>query len=412
MRRIVEYTLVVGVCCATAAPAQNVPEPPAVDPSRVMSASQAGHREFSDPGNEKAKAFAAERGISVGEATSQLRRQAALNMFIDRLRKRYPDGFSFVSVEGNQITVGMTDPTVDLQSLLPPGLATVKAAKTVYSDRGTVSKLDEITAQLIAAGLREVDVGVNPADGRIEFLTKKSRQALEQAIARKAVKVDSNYEIVADEIVTTGALYGGKAWNVSESYCSVYCGGTTGFSLIAIGGSTRYVSSAAHLDNGASRYNTSNSSTYSSGGVGISSIVDLTSKKLDIQYGIPSSPATNPPNPYFWDGTTYVQVTNYTYPTANVTFCKYGRNTGKTCGVHDVATRYADTSNGGVYMFKIKNNGTGIKFNDQGDSGGPVYYGNYALGWVHGHNSSYDMYYTSVSDFKQYQTAADLIVLP
>jgi hypothetical protein len=412
MKRVIVFTTVIsGIVLSVQANSQIVPpEPPALDPSRVARASEVPHSGFVDPGNRQAALFAKERGISVGEATSLLKRQAALNMFVERLKQRYPDKFSFVSVRGNEIVVGLTDPTVDIQSLLPPGLVNVKPIQAVYSEQGTYSKLDDLRRQLSAAGLRKVSVGVNAETGRVEFLTKTARAALENAIKSGSIKVDQGYAIIDDEIVATAALYGGHAYNLNPSYCTLECGGTIGFSLISSATSARYISTAAHVDNGPGRYNTSNSSTYASGGTSIDSPTDMFNYQLDVEYAPPSDAVNNPPYPYFWDGTVYVTVTNYTYPTQGATFCKYGRKTGKTCGVHDTVTVYSNPDWGVSYLRRILNNGSGINFNDEGDSGGPVYYGNWAAGWVHGHDGSYNMYYTPVADFKNLQTAIDLIV--
>jgi hypothetical protein len=356
-------------------------------------------------------AFASERGISVGEATSQLRRQAALNRFIERLKQRHPDKFSFVAVEGDRIKVGLTDPSVDLQSLLPPGLANVATVQAVYSEQGAVAELDALKRQLTAAGLKDVTVGVNPATGRVEFLTRKERAPLEAALRSGAVKPDHEHVVLDDEITTTASLDAGRAWNGDTSICTQYCGGTTGFSLISTTGATRYVSTAGHVDNARARYNISNSSTYSSGGTSLGTVTDIrAATQLDVQYAPPTNSVDNFPNPYIWDGTTYVTIDNYTYPTQGVTFCKYGRTTGKTCGVHDTLTMYSNPNWGVSYLRKILNNGTGIRFNDAGDSGGPVYYGTWALGWVHGHDTSNNMLYTPVDDFKRVQSAVDIIV--
>lgn len=415
MKSVFAYSTILGgfalAVAADAQPGPALPEPPQLDQSRVARASEVGHRDFVDPGNEQATAFAKERGISVGEATSQLRRQAALTRFIERLKQRHPDKFSFVAVEGDQIKVGLTDPSIDLQSMLPAGLANVAAVKAVYSEQGAAAELEDLKRQLAATGLKDVTVGVNPGTGRVEFLTRKDRAALEEALRSGKVKTDQEHVVVDDEITVTASLDAGKAWNSDDSICYQYCGGTTGFSLISTAGTTRYVSTAGHVDNSRARYHTSNTSTYSSGGTSLGGVTDIrAATRLDIQYAPPSNATDNFPNPYFWDGSTYVTVTNYTYPTQGVEFCKYGRKTGKDCGIHDTTTMYANSNWGVSYLRKILNNGSGSGFNDLGDSGGPVYYGNWALGWVHGRDSSYNLLYTPVDDFKRLQTAVDIIV--
>lgn len=334
-------------------------------------------------------------------------------MLVDRLRQRYPDRFSFIRVRGDRVEVGLTDPSVDIQTLIPSELSNVTPISAVYSEQERDTKAGDLMRQVSAAGLKNVSFGVNPETGRIQFLTKKSRAALEAAIKAGRISVEHGYDIIDDEIVPTAALYGGHAYNVNPSYCVSICGGTTGFSLIASATGARYISTAAHIDNGPARYNTSNTSTYASGGVSIKSPTDMNNNtyKLDVAYASPSDAASNTPYPYFWDGASYVAVTNYTYLTAGVQFCKYGRKTGKTCGVHDVVQEYCNPDYNSCHIYRILPTVSGAKLNDEDDSGGPVYYGNYALGWMHGKDNSGNLYYTAVDDFKRVQNSAiDLIV--
>jgi hypothetical protein len=402
MKSLLAYTTILaGLAIPLAASAQDapaLPEPPQLDQSRVARASEVGHRDFVDPGNQQAARFAKERGISVGQATSQLKRQAALTRFIERLKQRHPDKFSFVRVEGDQIIVGLTDPSADIRSLLPPGLVNATPVKAAYSEQGTHAKLDQLTGQLAAAKLADVTVGLNSDTGRVEFLTKKSRAALEAAIKSGAVKVDGEYVILDDEIVVTADLYGGRAYNPDPSLCSVSdpCAGTTGFSLVSTTTPTRYVSTAGHVVDHRARYSTNKDSTYSSGGTSLGAVTDIRNTvNLDIQYAPPAS-SSDIPNPYFWDGWAYLTVTDWTYPTEGVEFCKYGRVTLNKCGIHDTTLWYSNAQWNVKYLRRIKNNGSGSGFSKTGDSGGPVFYGNWALGWIHGHNSNFDVLYTGV----------------
>ncbi|MDQ3287309.1 MAG: S1 family peptidase [Pseudomonadota bacterium] len=388
-----------------------VSERPEVDPARVAPAHTVQRSEFSDPGNAKAKHFAQERGTSIGEATSKLRRQAALAMFIERLKDRHPDTFSYVAVNADSIEVGLTDPSIDITALLPPGLATVQKVQAVYSEKGTYARLEELKRQLVSAGLKDVSVGVNPETGRIELLTKTAQAAVQRAIASGAIDSPHGIEVIEDEIIPLGYIDAGKAYNVDPTYCSDYCGGTTGFSLGDYAGTRRYTSTAGHMDNNRARYNTSLTSSYSSGGDTLQLPTDMFNYSLDIQYAQPTDTAGDTPVPYFWDGSTYVPVENYTYPTENVVFCKFGRVTKKTCGTHGPTTVYSNPQWNANYLRRIPNPGTGTSFVQEGDSGGPVFYGNWALGWIHGRNGNYDLYYTPVSDFKSVQQVVDLIVL-
>jgi hypothetical protein len=106
-------------------------------------------------------------------------------------------------VEGGELVVGLTDPSV-LPPLLPPGLTGVRAAPAVYSELETYARLEALTRQLSAAGLGDVAVGVDPRSGRVEFLTRTQAGALEAAIRSGAVTVDHGYVIRASEIAATG----------------------------------------------------------------------------------------------------------------------------------------------------------------------------------------------------------------
>lgn len=311
----------------------------------------------------------------------------------------------------DRIEVGLTDPTIDIASLLPPGLSNVHKVAAVYSEQGTYAKLEELKGQLTAAGLGDVSVGVNPGTGRIEFLTRRAVALLERALATGAINTEHGFEIIEDEIVPLGAMDAGRSWNVDESYCTNYCGGTTGFSLIDYYGEGRYVSTAGHIANNRARYHTSATSTYSSGGDSLQQPVEMFNYRMDIQYSRPADTANDTPLPYFWDGSTYVSVEDYTYPTQDVTFCKFGRTTRKTCGTHGSTTIYSNATWNVTYLRRIVNPGNGSQFVQEGDSGGPVFYGTWALGWVHGRNSNYDLFYTPVSDFRAQQQVVDLVVL-
>lgn len=191
MRSITTVWSTIALIAASAAPAQDEvrPEPPNIEQSRVKRASETLSLPFVDPGNEKAKRFATATGVSLGEATSQLRRQWALNQFIQRLNQRNPDLFSFVALRNGQLTIGLTDPSTDIAALIPPGLGDVAKTGARYSERGTRAKLRQLNAELRSAGVRDVSVGVNSETGHIEFLTMKSAAELRAAIDSGKVSV-------------------------------------------------------------------------------------------------------------------------------------------------------------------------------------------------------------------------------
>jgi hypothetical protein len=274
-------------------------------------------------------------------------------------------------------------------------------------------KLDALVAQLKRAGLPDVTVGLNPENGQIDFVTKKDAAAVEAAIKSGAIQVPDGYKITPDEIIVTGGMYGGRAYNVDLSTCTAYCGGTTGFSLISTTGSARYVSTAGHVNNGRARYTTSLTSDYSSGGTTVNFTQDLlSSANIDIQYAAPASPDVNFPNPYFWDGTAYQTVTGATNPVSGQTYCKFGRETGKDCGVQAQPGSYSNSKWNAYYLEIINKPSTQScgSFIGEGDSGGPVFYGTLAVGWVHGYYAtSCNMLYSTYSAFRSVQGAVDVI---
>ena len=75
-----------------------------------------------EPGNAEAREYARVTGLSLGPATSELRRMNALNRFVERLQERRPELFSFVSMRDGKLVIGLTDPSADLTDILPRGL--------------------------------------------------------------------------------------------------------------------------------------------------------------------------------------------------------------------------------------------------------------------------------------------------
>ena len=110
----------------------------------------------------------------------------------------------------------------------------------------------------------------------------------------------------------------------------------------------------------------------------------------------PSS--TNTPIPQFWNGTSWVGVTGGKDDLAGEYVCKFGRTTSQTCGYIDPYEYYDSTFKG---YFPRVNRGSGPQLNIEGDSGGAVYQGSLAVGFVHGRDSTYNMYYTPLRNLVQ-----------
>ena len=68
--------------------------------------------------------------------------------------------------------------------------------------------------------------------------------------------------------------------------------------------------------------------------------------------------------------------------------CKFGRKSGQTCGTVEQYNYWVPNYG---YMTKVV---AGSPMNDFGDSGGPVFKGSLAAGWVHGKDGAGNLYYS------------------
>ena len=387
--------------------------PPEVPAASIKRGSELRDLPFKDEGNASAKAIASQQGISVGEATSQLKRQWALNAFVARLEERRPDLFSFVSNRDGILSVALTDPNADLSGILPPGLGELRRIPAKYSRQSMYRKLDEVTNALKAIGIADVTVGLDPETGKLEFIAGANADAVKRAIAEGKVSVPGGYIVSDSAIVAAGGLYAGLSYNVDPAACSTYCNGTTGFTMMSKTTTDRYVSTAGHMEDGRPQYSTSLSGGYG-GGTSLTFRADMrNSYNLDIQYAQPNDQTNNFPNPYFWDGSQYVLVNGWTYPTEAYQFCKFGRITGKDCGVHAKPYGYANSTWNVRYLEKIVKPASQScsSFLQEGDSGGPIYYGTWAVGWVHGYDkTTCDIFYTPYTAMRNQVTPVDIII--
>lgn len=208
------------------------------------------------PGNAEAKEFARVTGITIGEATSEMRRMAALSRFIERLQQRRPELFSFVAMRNGKLVIGLTDPSADLTDLLPRGLLDPVFVEAAVSAKETEALLENVTEDLRAAGFADVSVGISPETGRMTFLARDRVEALRAALESGSIAVDLPYDVESGGIEVSATLVGSASWNADPGRCSTLCGGTTGFSVMSTGSSqSRYVTTAGHVDNARARYN-------------------------------------------------------------------------------------------------------------------------------------------------------------
>lgn len=371
-----------------------------------------------EPGNAEAREYARSTGLSLGQATSELRRMNALNRFVERLQDRRPELFSFVSMRSGRLVIGLTDPSADLTDILPRGLLDPDFVTAALSAEEAERITQATSMQLAEAGFEKVSVGLAPENGQLTFLAGDQVSELQAAIDSGQVDVDLPYEIQDGEIVVSGTLYGSAAYETDPSRCSSLCGGTTGFSVMSTeSDATRYVTTAGHISNARARFNRNADASYASGGyVSLGSTIDLLSNGLDIQLASPTDSTNNPPGPYIWDGTQYVTIRGAIYPIGGILMCKFGRFTGPGCGLTEDPVRTWNNSAYGltnIYMIEKPSSTSTYNWNREGDSGGPVWRGDWAAGWIHGrHKTDGHLFYTSTRDFRQSGLPYDLIVAP
>ena len=205
---------------------------------------------------------------------------------------------------------------------------------------------------------------------------------------------------------TIGNIGGGFAANTTAANC------TTGFSVIQAGSAQRGTTAAGHCDNSL-KVSDNYLSTYSSSGQASTTYQLQWIVPTSLDYGIDLqwhtvSSSTYTPIPQFWNGSSWVGVTGGKDDLAGEYVCKFGRTTSQTCGYIDSYEYYDTTFKG---YFPRVNRGSGPQLNIEGDSGGPVYQGSLAVGFVHGRDSSYNMYYTPVRHLVQNNTGISVLTI-
>jgi len=140
----------------------------------------------------------------------------------------------------------------------------------------------------------------------------------------------------------------------------------------------KYASTAAHCPTNL---------TYQPGGISLSFGAEKFSGSVDMEIAFP--PSSTSISYFVYDGghnfplDTRPMIGTRTRAAQVVggTYCKYGRSTGYTCGeLQGKWDECATPSPANTCMFLSR---SGVKMADDGDSGGPVFQGYFAAGWVH-----------------------------
>jgi hypothetical protein len=361
--------------------------------------------EFTDPGNQTAKAVAAASGISVGEATSRLRTQARSAALIARLEAQFPETFA-----GVEFTSG---PAMRVRALFKPGGAPQSAVAAAARETGidqpveigtaALSQRDErqfsgrFIAALRSAGKSGAWFQVDPVSGAVNIGANEDatlRRAAEDAGQGLPIKVGFDPTLKVEE--TTYAV-AGQEWNASQGTSSEPNGCTTGFSVYTGG---YYTTTAGHCSNYRAEFNIYTDTSYGSpGGNGITYVNQYRQNGVDVQwYAI--AEAGDETSPHYWNGSYSTGITGSfkTYPGNGTDLCKFGRTTKWDCGKVN-GSIYNGTYGGPFYIVES----TAVSMSEGGDSGGPVVQGTIAYGWIHGYvETSRRMVYTTVKNVYDY----------
>jgi hypothetical protein len=219
-------------------------------------------------GNEVAKSYAAQFGVSIGEATRRLALQRKASRLQERLRADHPDSFAGLYVEntgkfrvvtrfkgagGNEKLKGSTQ-----DAELLADTETEDAAETIPEARGRQQRL---IAALKRAGVT-ADSGFDIKTGTVVLYVLNKAEALAKLNAASVQLGErARLEEVASFIITT-ALYGG--YTVATQNPSYLRNCTSGFNVTTAGG-VKGVMTAGHCYDDA-KYFTSRTASYGTTG--------------------------------------------------------------------------------------------------------------------------------------------------
>lgn len=342
---------------------------------------------FVDPGNTMARSYADEFGVSLGEATRRLKQQNRMRALRAKLLSKHPNDFAglYALNRGNfKVVAKFKGSSPDVRGLDPELASDLETQTAERSLAQLQQDLEAIVSQHGSAGI-DFNVAIDePTNGIDLYVT--SADALNSAVKDGRLKVPSyvRVRVVPSLLKPTADVQGGRSY---LQYGGNYC--TTGFTLIHATTKVKGGSTAGHCIEDAKYHpNLSLSVNYNSTGgslVTVRSAEQWIGNNMDLQrFTILSGTYPNT----FWDGSAYVTVTGTVATSVGDFVCKFGRRTQRTCGTVE---QYNYWSAGYGYVTKVVGSGP---INDEGDSGGPVFKGSLAAGWVHAKDSVGNLYYT------------------
>lgn len=263
-----------------------------------------------------------------------------------------------------------------------------------------------IDSQRRASGL-QFDLGLDIADNDVKILSQQPER-VQAAISGGTLRVPDYVTVeLAEPIVVTADVYGGRAYNNGSTY-----GCTTGFVVFRVSDSRRGITSAGHCESPdvAEKYN--NSTTVTS--LSATSNISLTHQQswavgsgMDIGWYTVSTIHNLPPA--FWNDSSAVTVRDVSNAIGGDWLCKFGRRTGVTCGYADDYLIWHSDYAG--YFVYVRSNASYPLMNDTGDSGGPVWlFSDWAIGTVHARQGT-NMLVDEIQKLYDNGTGVDILVV-
>ena len=265
----------------------------------------------------------------------------------------------------------------------PDLLGVLKVGQAPYSESALRERGRELGASLVKLGFN-ANIAINAASGKIKILTADPSRLL-ATMKSKGLSLPTGIPVEQFSGITpTAFLPGGYFYNGQTMSCTV------GFTVRRASDLVKGMTTAGHCDNSA-YWSTVKASTWPHT-IGLIFRQEWIGNDLDVQWSTINSSEWEHSAQIF-NGTSVVNITGGQVDYVGLYACKYGRQTGRTCGTVD---QWNYWSPGYGWMPRLNRGSGSPPLNDFGDSGGPVFTGSLAIGSVHGKDAAGNMYYNPI----------------
>ncbi|WP_166636756.1 S1 family peptidase [Cognatilysobacter terrigena] len=308
--------------------------------------------------------YAATNGVSLGEAKRELAIQEEAGRLQQTLMQREADNFAGLYIEHRPryriVVKFVRDAEVTLRRYTRD--------KTFESEVAPYS-LSELRDAEAATGKELIATNI-PFQSGIDLHASKVRVGVKADVStlKRSSVAPSIVEFHHQDAFIQPTIYaaGGDYIKSNERRC------TAGFSVVSAS-DRRGLATAAHCGDGLMTTNLIPLAKQDSKNAGSYDVQWLWSSRIQ-------------PQPTFYTGSANLYVRG-TYPSTMLVVgaqvCKFGWTTRNTCGL--VVDLYSQSNyNGAVGTYVQVHHPNNYQMTLEGDSGGPVYVGNYAAGIVHG----------------------------